>query len=779
MVLCGRSRIELRQKVVEKITMRKDMKLNLATVTLLAVAVWIRPAALADITYTLQFNPASSPEAQQVANSAAVAAAFYNQHGSFNKHWNVYYNPGIPTAEGNYDGYMGFGGTRNERVVFHEAAHTFGMGTTTAYANLIAGGVWGGQYGNQAQSDTYNDFGDGLHGDGHAIWPGGFNYDNEDGFIERIWHTRIMAAIRADMGILSFTREARNELVPPGQTAEFRVVAPVAATYQWQRNGAPLANGGNISGATSPVLRIANTQTANQGTYRCTITGANETLLSRSRQLWVIPAQQLGQWNFDGNVNDSVSTNHGTVFGAPAFVAGKIGSAVDLDGVDDYLQLPAGTGMAKDITVATWVNWDGGNNWQRIFDFGTGIHQNFFLTPKSGNNTLRLSFKDSITGTDSEQQVNTTVLPMGQWVHLAAVLKGDYATLYVNGVAVGSVFNVLMNPIDFTATQNYIGKSQYADPLFNGRVDDFRIYNHALSGAAVWNLWGQSANQAPVFSSDSIALPDATRGQAYVAPSLTNHVSDAEQNALTFTKLNGPAWLAVTANGSLSGTPGAFDEGLNTFIVRVRDSSGASSDAELRVNVLQPPVDFASGPVAHWNFNDPALGAEHGAALPDSDGYTVWRVAATDKSGYGNHLATWDQGWAGFTWSTNSPRGDYSIVASGSFPTAYTWSAQSQPPYANVESLVLSNFTVEALFTATGSGFRTVLGRDARNASVTFADQCHALFWARTRATSPPSNSRIWMGSQSALPPPPSSRTTTQPGITWPVFSTGRTSRST
>lgn len=690
-------------------------------VKLTAVALLLlpRPAAWGDITYTLQFNPASSPEAQQVANSVAVAAAFYNQHGSFNKHWNAYYNPGIPTAEANYDGYMGFGGTRNERVVFHEASHTFGMGTHGAYGGLLSGGVWRGQYGNQAQFDTYADFGDGLHGDGHAIWPGGFNYDNEDGVIERIWHTRIMAGIRADMGILSFTKEARNELVHPGQTAEFRVSSPVAATFQWQRNNVPLANGGDISGATTPVLRIANAEAADQGSYRCVVTGASETLNSRPRQLWVMPVQQLGQWNFDGNATDSVSTNHGTAFGAPAFVAGKIGSAVDLDGVDDYIQLPAGTRLAKDITVATWVNWDGGGNWQRIFDFGSGVFQNIFLTPRSGDNTLRLSFKDSINGVDAEQQVNTTMLPTAQWVHLAVVLKGDYATLYRNGVAVGSVFNVQPNPIDFATTQNYIGKSQYPDPLFNGRVDDFRVYNHALSGASVWNLWGQSVNQAPVFSSDSIVLPNATRGQAYTAPSLTNQVSDAEQNTLTFTKVNGPTWLTIAANGTLSGTPGVANEGLNVFVVRVSDPSGASSDAELRVTVLQPPVDFASGPVAHWNFNDSALGAAPDAALPDSDGYTVWRVGAIDKSGYGNHLTTWEQGWAGFTWSTNSPRGDYSIVASGSFPTAYTWSEQSQPPYANVESLVLSNFTVEALFTATGSGYRTVLGRDARNASVT------------------------------------------------------------
>lgn len=374
--------------------------------------------------------------------------------------------------------------------------------------------------------------------------------------------------------------------------------------------------------------------------------------------------------------------------------------------------------MAKDITVATWVNWDGGNNWQRIFDFGTGIYQNMFLTPSSGGGTMRLAFKDSVIGTDSEQQINTTALPTAQWVHLAAVLKGDYATLYVNGVAVGSVFNVPMNPIDFTATQSYIGKSQYADPLFNGRVDDFRVYNHALSGAAVWNLWGQSANQAPVFTSNSIALPNATRSQVYTGNSLNSYASDADLNPLNFTKLNGPAWLTVAANGALSGTPGSGTEGLNVFVVRVSDPSGASSDAEIRINVLPPPVDFNAGPVARWDFKDPALGAANGAALPDSDGYTVWRVAANDKSGYGNHLTTWEQGWAGFNWSTNSPQGDYSIVAAGSFPAAYTWSAQSQPPYANLESLVLSNFTVEALFTATGSGYRTVLGRDARNASV-------------------------------------------------------------
>ncbi|HHY85037.1 MAG TPA: hypothetical protein GYA07_05820 [Verrucomicrobia bacterium] len=699
-----------------------NLKCIAALATLATLA--FRPTAFGDITYTLHLG--SSSEDLQVSNSVVTAAAIYNQYGSFNKHWDVYYNPGIPTAEANYNGYMGFGSQRTVRVALHEGGHTLGMGTGPNYGALLVNGVWTGQYGKQAQLDTYNSP-DGLRGDGHAIWPGGFNYENEDGFIERIWHVRIMAAIRCDMGILAFSKEARNELVHPGQTAELRVESPLAATYQWYRNGVALMNGGDISGATSPVLRIANAELDDEGSYRCAITGAGETLFSRPRQLWVVPAQQLGQWDMEGNVTDSANTNHGTAFGSPAFVPGKIGMAIDLDGVDDYVALPPGVGMAKDITVATWVNWDGGGNWQRIFDFGTGVHQNMFLTPRSGDGTLRLAFKDAINGISREQQVNTTLLPTGQWVHLTAVLKDNYATLYVNGVAAGSVFNVFDNPIDFLPTQNYIGKSQYADPLFNGRIDDFRVYNYALTGAEVWDLWGQSNNQAPVFTVGTITLPDATRGQAYADSTLSTYASDADQDALTFSKVGGPAWISVSANGTISGTPGLTDEGLNVFVVRVTDPSGASSDATVQITVVSPPADLDAGPVAHWDFNDPDLGAAHGAALPDSDAYTVWRTAAIDKSGYGNHLTTWEYDWAGFQWSTNSPRGDFSIFAAGSYPVAYTWSARSLPQ-VNLESLVLSNFTVEALFTATGSGFKTVLGRDGRNVSTTAPDNAILYF---------------------------------------------------
>ena len=36
-----------------------------------------------------------------------------------------------------------------------------------------------------------------------------------------------------------------------------------------------------------------------------------------------------------------------------------------------------------------------------------------------------------------------------------------------------------------STTQNWIGRSQFNDPYLNGRVDDFRIYNKALTASEI------------------------------------------------------------------------------------------------------------------------------------------------------------------------------------------------------------------------------------------------------------------------------------------------------
>jgi len=65
------------------------------------------------------------------------------------------------------------------------------------------------------------------------------------------------------------------------------------------------------------------------------------------------------------------------------------------------------------------------------------------------------------------------------------------ATVYLDGGAVATS-SVAVLPKDLGATnQNWIGRSQFtADGFFNGAVDDFRIYNRALSASEIRYLAG-------------------------------------------------------------------------------------------------------------------------------------------------------------------------------------------------------------------------------------------------------------------------------------------------
>ena len=73
---------------------------------------------------------------------------------------------------------------------------------------------------------------------------------------------------------------------------------------------------------------------------------------------------------------------------------------------------------------------------------------------------------------------------------MAVTFDGATGTIYVDGQKVGSGnINIKPSQLGIT-TQNRIGRSQFADPYLDGRVDDFRIYNVALNDqeiAAVMN----------------------------------------------------------------------------------------------------------------------------------------------------------------------------------------------------------------------------------------------------------------------------------------------------
>lgn len=93
--------------------------------------------------------------------------------------------------------------------------------------------------------------------------------------------------------------------------------------------------------------------------------------------------------------------------------------------------------------------------------------------------------------------------------------------------------------------------------------------------------------QAPAFTQDPIVVK-ALKGNALSA-ALSATDADAGET-LTYTKVSGPAWLGVSSNGTLTGTPLAADVGSNAFVVRVTDPNGLYDEAALSVEVINEPA---------------------------------------------------------------------------------------------------------------------------------------------------------------------------------------------
>ena len=279
---------------------------------------------------------------------------------------------------------------------------------------------------------------------------------------------------------------------------------PGATGYRIKRSttpGGPYLVYADVNTSYGETTRFRDVETQAATTYYYRVSAYNqfgESTLSAEVSRLALPSgpQMMLHLKMSGNVADSSGLNfQANAIGSPAYSAGGyVGSAINLDGTDDFVTLPARVADSNDITVATWVKWNGGAFWQRIFDFGTGTRDYMYLTPSSGSDKLRFAIKRG----GAEQFIETTALATGIWTHVAVTLSGDTATLYVNGSPVASNPSVTINPSDFKPGANFIGKSQFGgDALFSGLIDEFRVYNNALSAGAVAALAAQAPETVP------------------------------------------------------------------------------------------------------------------------------------------------------------------------------------------------------------------------------------------------------------------------------------------
>lgn len=183
---------------------------------------------------------------------------------------------------------------------------------------------------------------------------------------------------------------------------------------------------------------------------------------------------------FTSNAQDASNNFNGTLENGASIVNDPArGNVLNLlPALSEYVSLPAGAGNAQ--TVSGWVKWEGGNAWQRIFDFGRNTDAFFYLTPADNTGFPQCAITPDLAVYN--QVIESPVaLPVNQWVPFAVVMNGREGILYLNGTAVAVNNSVNLLPSDLASTNVNFGKSEFpADPYFNGRLSDLRLNSAAV-----------------------------------------------------------------------------------------------------------------------------------------------------------------------------------------------------------------------------------------------------------------------------------------------------------
>ncbi|MBR9701439.1 LamG domain-containing protein [Candidatus Pacearchaeota archaeon] len=205
----------------------------------------------------------------------------------------------------------------------------------------------------------------------------------------------------------------------------------------------------------------------------------------------------VAHYEFEGNVKDSAGSNDGDIYGA-TFVDGKFGNGMNFNG-NGFVGIavdPSLNELVDGVTVAAWIYLTSGGKDQKIFGTQDGRAGGFKLGMFT-NNKLEFEIRDENNNIGLIRWVSGgTSLQTNNWYHVVGVYDKSSNSIktYVNGEldrAMGTSKSLAP-----TTGSSAIGREPFQSKyFFNGRIDDLRVYNKALSAQEVQELYGPSAEE--------------------------------------------------------------------------------------------------------------------------------------------------------------------------------------------------------------------------------------------------------------------------------------------
>ena len=243
------------------------------------------------------------------------------------------------------------------------------------------------------------------------------------------------------------------------------------------------------NGVTSSAANPSYTYTSN-GTYvaRLTVSDGTNSTQSAPITISVVAAGSglVGAYGFEEGTGGSVTdvsgyNNTGTINGATWTTQGRYGQALNFNGIDGLVVInsSASLNLSSAMTLEAWVYPTASQSgWSSV------LHRQpdtYYLHASSPAGAMMPAGGGIYSGVEFYCAAPSPI-PLNAWTHLAATFDGSLIRFYVNGVQVST--QAASGTIQTGTNPLRVGGNTY-NQFFQGRIDEVRIYNRALSAGEI------------------------------------------------------------------------------------------------------------------------------------------------------------------------------------------------------------------------------------------------------------------------------------------------------
>jgi hypothetical protein len=191
-------------------------------------------------------------------------------------------------------------------------------------------------------------------------------------------------------------------------------------------------------------------------------------------------------------IDASSSGRNGVITGAVR-VPGKVGRALQFDGIDDWVTVTDGAAgtpldLTTGMTLEAWVKPTAIDGWEAVIvkELGTNLLSYALYAhdgaPLAGGADAPAGY-GRIGGVDQAVR-GTARISTTDWTHLAMTYDGTMQRFYVNGVEVGTHAQTGSMAVGDEPLR-IGGDATFAGEFFKGLIDEVKVYNRALTAAEI------------------------------------------------------------------------------------------------------------------------------------------------------------------------------------------------------------------------------------------------------------------------------------------------------